>query len=269
LPPNLDQLQDFGVPGATAREESDMWKLASGVVVAILTLWFVPQLTRQVQDRTAERDLKESIAQEIARAHTDLSGVAVFRVFDLVQRADVDAIKFNKDGSIRHPPSSKLPPKSFNKAFVVWLKRIDQIDTSLALDFPENDDLRAVYGSILHVTSSWYFLGQRPRNPTHVLPLQRAVNSLNDTIKEHEWKEGEISLSSTELQILANGQNAKENISKFYDTYGRVLDQIGDGQDAVIEHMDAAQAEGLSTTSCDLLRSAMTFEPGHCPWPGG
>jgi hypothetical protein len=246
-----------------------MWKLASGVVVGILTLWIVPQLTRQVQDRTAERDVKATIAREIVMAHTDLLGVALFRVFDLVQHSDVDAIKFNKDGSVRHPSLSKLPPKSFNDAYTLWLKRTDQIRTRLALEFPENDDLRDVYANVVNVASSWYFVSQRPRKPTYVDSLHAEVVKLNAAIKTHKWKEGAIALSDEEVEILARGQNRKGNIVRFYSTYQNVLGRISQAQNAVIEHMDAAQAEGLSTTSCDLLRTAITLGPGHCPWPGG
>jgi hypothetical protein len=246
-----------------------MWKLVSGVVVAILTLWIVPQLTRQIQDRAAERDLKDSIAQEIVKSDTDLTGVAIFRVFALVQRMDVDAITFNKDGSIRHPPSPKLPPKSFTAAYVTWLKRTNKIATTLALEFPENDELSDVYEKVQFVTAALYFVSQRPRKPTYVPTLQYDVRELNSTLKGHGWEETGISLTDEDVDVLAKGQGRRGNIVSFYTTYLKVNGQTNTVLDALIENMDAAQAEGLSTTSCDLLRTAITLGPGHCPWPSG
>lgn len=243
-----------------------MWKVVSGFVAGILTLWIVPQLTRQVQDRAAERNVKSEIAREMSTAHTDLSAVAIFRTFDLVQRRSVDAVNFNPNGTIRRPlQASALPPKAFNNAFVLWRKRINQIETRLAIEFPDDTELADAYRKAMLAENRWFFVSQAPQKPTHVPDLERSLKSLDETVHDnYDWEEGTLALRPAAVDALAKGQVSKDSIGAFYDAYADVSDDIGDALNAVIQQMYNTQAEGLSTTSCDLFRTIVTMPPGAC-----
>jgi hypothetical protein len=83
-----------------------------GVLGALLALWIVPLLTRQIQDRSTARDLKTDLAEQMSSSVADLDAVAVLRAYELVQQRRADSLTFSEAGVITDPDPQTILDRS-------------------------------------------------------------------------------------------------------------------------------------------------------------
>ena len=236
------------------------WKTIGAV---LLTLWIVPQLTRQVQDRAAVRDLKVDLAADIDTALKELENVGIFRAYDRVQKNDVGALQFSENGLVvvaKNAP--KIPErKAFNLAFTEWVKRRSQISTKLIFYYERDSELISTWDAFGTVVLHWYFLTEDPSDPAFVEPLRKGISVFNDSVAD--WEEPVfLSLSESDATNLKTGPVSRLGINDFYNSFSDFSDQLDDAEGMIIRRLGDGHVSGFSTRPCDLVSTLFNQEPG-------
>jgi hypothetical protein len=233
----------------------------------LLTLWVVPLLTRQVQDRASVRDLKAGLAQEMTSSFADFDSVAVLRAYDLVQRNLSGDVMFAKDGSIREPEPRKILDRAqFNAGYRKWQRESNTVRAQLTSFFPDEDSVVGAWASFAVAAANFYFLTENTRDGKtvsgRVSALQTSLDRLNgwaDFLDTDQL----VTLSDDEVAALRRGQTQRDEVNRFFSAYDSVSIKFILAQEKIVERMLDAHAEGFSTRPCDFFSTFLTLEAGR------
>lgn len=241
------------------------------VLATLLTIWIIPQLTREVQDRATVRDLKAGLAEDISSTYGDFRSVAVTRANDLWQRQlSGGTLAFSRNGKVVNPkPRLILDRNEFNTTYEKWTGESQSIRARLDTYF-SHDSLGNVWAALANSLTAMYFLTQNTRDRhTLVTFLPNLKSNVEDFNKWAQF-EGKpfhrITLTSSDLTNIADGQSTRSRIAPFYGSYIAVIYELDTEQAALVERLFNAPASGFSTRPCDVLSTSLTLEPGTlCP----
>jgi hypothetical protein len=237
-----------------------------GLLVTLLTLWIVPQFTRQVQDRASVRDLKADLAEQMSSAFAAFDSTSVLRAYELVQRNRADELDFSPDGEVTKPkPLVILDREEFNNAYAKWQQDINAIGAKLRAYFSSKSGVEDGWSWFSIAATRFYFLTEDTRQPTRLAgwvdELEKDVKNLND------WGDSAgipplLTLSASERRSLKQGQLRKESIDEFFATYNAVSLKLISAEDILIKRVLTAHATGFSTTRCDFVSTLFAQQPG-------
>jgi hypothetical protein len=240
----------------------------TAVVIAIFTLWIVPQLTRQVQDRAAVRDLKAGLAEEITRSDAELAAIGLSRSYDLVENyglvlaADIDESRSQKVAKVLGPRrfDTIFQKAQFESALNEYVKNLNRLRTKIEVYFTEDVDLVEAFSAYGEVMQNWYSLSLNTLNTSSwVKNLEPAMTEFNDVTDSWEGHSA-LKLYPEEKQILTLGQY--DDIVKFYEVYKQVAFRIFDAEELIITRLNDGHATGFSTRPCSLVSTLVNAEPG-------
>jgi hypothetical protein len=245
-------------------------KALLGVLGTLLTLWIIPQFSREIQDRATVRDLKEKIAEDMTVSFNEYSSAGVIRAYDLFQKKLLGQLKFTKRGTLKigRQPSNLAV---FNGAFQKWQQEANGIRARLRAYFSNDSKLESAWASFENAASSLYFLTTDTRKPKVIstfLPSFRSnVQTLNTSLSAVKGK-NLVALSDKDLEALKAGQGDSKSIDSFWSTYNDVALSFHSAEYDIIARMNGAPAKGFSTRPCDVLSTSLTFEPGTLCFSG-
>lgn len=239
---------------------------------ALFTLWIIPLLTRQVQDRATARDLKAELAEEMASSFAQFDSIALLRAYELVQRQIFDQLSFAPDGSLKRSGLPAVLAKAeFDRGYRNWQRDTNVIGTQLNVYFSSDTQLLDSWTYFASAATLFYFLTENTRdedNIAEVLPaLVTAIDSLNGS-----WSESPsdrlLVLPKEYRMALKTGQVSEESIFPFFSAYNETSGNFMSAADGIIKRMLRSHTEGFLTRRCDLVSAAMSLKPGRLCYKG-
>jgi hypothetical protein len=241
-------------------------KALLAVLTGILTLWVVPLLTRQSQDRAMARDLKAQLAGDMSSFFAEFDSIAVLRTYDLVQKNLAGEVLFSTEGMITKPPPRKIFDQArFNAVYRKWQHDANVVGTKLRAYFSDDPSLGDAWSSFSIAAARFYFLSENTRDADtlsgRVSAFGTSVDRLND------WApflgtDRLLTLTEAEVAALKRGQTRRDEIDAFFSAYDGVSVKLISAHDAIVKRMRRTHVQGFSTRPCDLFSTLFALEPG-------